>query len=645
MLSGARVCSAALVVGLLVAGSVFAPSQSLAAEPTAALDVVLTLPGDQATFERASKELLAALKEAEGLSLLAVHNMHGMGVADRTVVAEVCNEEVKKAVLDVGGGALLTAPWELAISPHGDRLVVTILNPEVVVWAFYNEAPADKRARALAAFKGLVAKVKEVVRARITGGTPVDEGLGPRYQAADLAHLRAADFMEVVYEAKAVAHDPRHDVDRVLEAVTEGMWLTPKWKVTEVFRPSPTVAMFGVCHKGYATKALSMGAYHAPALPCAAAVWLQGKKVKVGMLKPDRIFRLYFADAPKLAFIENMMLPGDVEDEIRRGLTRGLGHKPGQTVGKPKWFAWGQMGFFDRLGSLDDDDGDSTFGIKRARLGVTGLAKPYWQYHAMLELSGGAPKLMQAWVNWRMHDALQLRLGQFKHGFGREALPSATRWKFQDPSLVVQRMGAKLGRQGGAYRDAGVMAHGAQGLGPVGLNYSVFLMQGNGINAVDDNGSKDVVGHLGLNLMRYLHVGGTYYQGTATLTTDDGASHDLAESAFGVDVAVLHPRFTLQGEYLQGSLERASGDALKPGGYYASGSVLLMPWLEVVGRWSSYDANLDDDDDDAGEQKLTAGMAVYFNKVNRLGVEYSMHWRDSAGDPADFIGVMAQGVL
>ena len=65
----------------------------------------------------------------------------------------------------------------------------------------------------------------------------------------------------------------------------------------------------------------------------------------------------------------------------------------------------------------------------------------------------------------------------------------------------------------------------------------------------------------------------------------------------------------------------------------------------MAGRWGSFDANLDDDDDDAGEQKATVGMAVYFNKVNKLGVEYSVHWRDAASDPADFVGVMAQGAL
>ena len=159
----------------------------------------------------------------------------------------------------------------------------------------------------------------------------------------------------------------------------------------------------------------------------------------------------------------------------------------------PSWFAWGQAWFRDTTegdfvedgGASHTDDPSSSFEIKRARFGVRGWAADGWLYHFMFEGAGDKPKLLQAWVEYEWKPELKIRAGQFKHGFGREALPSASEWRFINPSYVVGELGAKHVSGGSSFRDQGMMAYGNLRPGETTFDYSIFLMNGSGINVTD----------------------------------------------------------------------------------------------------------------------------------------------------------------
>ena len=131
----------------------------------------------------------------------------------------------------------------------------------------------------------------------------------------------------------------------------------------------------------------------------------------------------------------------------------------------PTWFAWGQAWFHDET-EAEFTQGDSTwtvdesssFLLKRCRFGVNGQASEKWFYHfcAATEMT---PKLMQAWLEYRHAPALKVKLGQFKHGFGREGFAPCPRWKFTNLSYVVDDLGSKHVAGGGSLRDQGIMVY------------------------------------------------------------------------------------------------------------------------------------------------------------------------------------------
>ncbi len=298
----------------------------------------------------------------------------------------------------------------------------------------------------------------------------------------------------------------------------------------------------------------------------------------------------------------------------------------------PTWFAWGQLWFHDD----QTEDVSSTFLVKRARFGIKGFASDTWSYHFMME-GAGDPMLMQAWVEYKCLPELNIRVGQFKHGFGREALPSATTWKFVNPSYVVGSLGKSHVSGGSSFRDQGIMAYGGTKAGEMDVNYSVFLMNGSGINTSDDDGKKDLVGHAGISLPAGLAVGGTFYKG------EDGAT-ELGRSGFGADVAYAKDKIWVMGEYLAGSIEQPVGDDLKRAGFYAGGTYKATESVEVGARFDSYDPNTDLDDD--GMSRITLGASYYLAKANRvtLNVELpSYEDEDIEQDPV--VIVQFQGSL
>ncbi len=282
----------------------------------------------------------------------------------------------------------------------------------------------------------------------------------------------------------------------------------------------------------------------------------------------------------------------------------------------PSWFAWGQAWFHDDQGEdVNGEDVSSTFLVKRARFGIKGWASDKWFYHFMID-GAGSPTLMQAWVDYKCMPELKIRVGQFKHGFGREALPSATTWKFINPSHIVGRLGKYHVDNGSAFRDQGIMVYGDMMTGEMSVDYSVFLMNGSGINVPDTDGKKDIVGHVGIKLPAGLAAGATFYKG-------ENGNTELGRGGFGVDVCYAKDKIWVMGEFIGGTMEQgADVDDLKMAGYYTGATYMATEDIEAGVRFDAYDPNTDQDDD--GDSRITLGASYYLAKLNRITLNFEI---------------------
>jgi len=208
--------------------------------------------------------------------------------------------------------------------------------------------------------------------------------------------------------------------------------------------------------------------------------------------------------------------------------------------------------------SVDYIGRNNGFGLSSGRLGLSGQYGDWLGFTMLMDggfvnqtdrnLVAGSTfaALKDAWVQLKPWDFILVRAGQFKTPFDEETMRSTGDLRFVDRSV-----GARGIRSGEGYqtlgisppRNLGVMA-GAEDfrLGPLGMQYLVAVVNGNGENqAFNDNSAPAVYGRLALSAFDAvsLGVGGTYNPRTVGALpnlydeSDLGFTVDAHASMFG----------------------------------------------------------------------------------------------------------------
>lgn len=270
-----------------------------------------------------------------------------------------------------------------------------------------------------------------------------------------------------------------------------------------------------------------------------------------------------------------------------------------------------------------EDDGTHTFGLKHARLIYKGKMDAV-DYHIMGEFAGGAAKLAQAWVGYTFNQNISLRVGQFKTPFGLEYYPSFMVWKFVNPSFITGAIAKGMGRNGGAFREAGAQVTFKYKINDdIGFVGKAFAMNGNGINNRDNNTEKDYVVMGALTLPFNAQVGASYYTGTA-LVEDPTTNifHNKGETAMNFHGKMSYEGFTAQAEYMMATYETFGKDE-KPAGFYLYGTYLFNKKYELGARYDSMEGNTEVDDTD--KSRITVSAGYYLSKTNRILFNYEMN--------------------
>jgi phosphate-selective porin O/P len=271
----------------------------------------------------------------------------------------------------------------------------------------------------------------------------------------------------------------------------------------------------------------------------------------------------------------------------------------------------------------------NTFLFNRARLGVTGNVPYDFRYYFVAELSPtftGYPYLLDAYLSYNRFMWVQAGLGQFKSPFSLELQTPCHKLNTIYRSNVVVELAAPL-------RDIGLMVYG--GNDTTLLKYQFAVMNGTGLNIIDDNGGKDFVGRVVFQPLpdkKLLGIGGSFRYGTSAPIAD-GATKDDSHLRWGVEANFRAKHVTLQGEYIYGKDigSYLTGGGCGDPGKVVEGSVERLGWyvtamymtkfrLQPVIKYEYYDADISAEDQ--FRYITTLGINYFFNDWTRLQINY-----------------------
>ncbi len=281
----------------------------------------------------------------------------------------------------------------------------------------------------------------------------------------------------------------------------------------------------------------------------------------------------------------------------------------------------------------------STFMFKRARIGVVGSIPYDVSYYVMAELSpeAGGPQLLDAFVTYAPFGKYaKFSLGQFKSPFSLELNTPCYALHTINRSTVVNQLAAP-------FRDMGLMVLGSSdslfGIHDL-ISYKVAVLNGTGINTLDDNSNKDIAARIVIAPFEWLKIGASYR--TGFVGTKDINNEQKKRKRSGVDLTFNKWNFMLQGEYLMGE---DIGDIAATGGcggksitattlptYDKSGfwvaAMYMTPWnLQPIVKYETYNPDgasysYLSNTQNYVQNTITLGLNYFINDWTRVQINY-----------------------
>lgn len=290
------------------------------------------------------------------------------------------------------------------------------------------------------------------------------------------------------------------------------------------------------------------------------------------------------------------------------------------------------------------------FQIKRARLDFQGHFSSKFDYRLLVDFVGNSgangsaptggvlvsPLLLDAYITYKPFTWLNIKAGQQIVQFSLENLTQDRNLELVERSQVVNALVARKGDSGNGLvdslgnqngRDLGIQINGSLvKLGDHNLiDYYVQLLDGAGIDAQDNNQSKDIDARLVFHPIKALAIGGSYYNGYDRFTSS--TTKDQGRVRWGADAALDLNRLTVKGEWIRGQ-EGFTNPILHDGWYAQAGYFLVRHTLQAVARYDRYDANVDKAN--ATTTYYDFGLNYFFNVWTKVQLYYSARGEQNA---------------
>jgi uncharacterized protein (DUF302 family) len=227
-------------------------------------------------------------------------------------------------VLSGGGDKAFGLPLRLAVYGDASGANVALVNPVSLLRTFH--ASDAKDAVALKA-------VETVVAALAPLGPIVPKQSGQLRDSGAIGGMGGGAFPEKIVPILASAKPPAEVAEALKAGIAEGSG----WHAVYAYRASDDVFVvgltngktegraFGIAGEKRATEANPFpGLDHAAAFPIEVVVSKNGAGSSVTLLKEMWRMKLYFQDAGNWAFMKNMQMPGDIQNEIEAAVRKAV---------------------------------------------------------------------------------------------------------------------------------------------------------------------------------------------------------------------------------------------------------------------------------------------------------------------------------
>lgn len=245
----------------------------------------------------------------------------------------------------------------------------------------------------------------------------------------------------------------------------------------------------------------------------------------------------------------------------------------------------GRYSYSDRDGSQGGDG----FNQRLVRFYVDGTILKDFKYRVQLQLNNQSFHMKDFYLEWAKWKEFSVKVGQFKRAFGFENPMNPWDISTGDYSLLTKKftghgdyMCGEAASNGG--RDQGIQVQGD--VLKVGqdkhylLHYQLGLWNGQGINASDKDGKKDIIGTIQVQPVKNLYIGFFGWKGTYV---NNGMTYDRNRYILGLKYE--KNGCTLRGEYAHGA---ASNGLSASDAWYATVGYPLNDWFRLCAQYQCY---------------------------------------------------------
>ena len=296
-----------------------------------------------------------------------------------------------------------------------------------------------------------------------------------------------------------------------------------------------------------------------------------------------------------------------------------------------------------RYQHLQEQGKSDVFAVRRAYVNLKGDITPFWSYRLQVDFAFG-PKIIDAYTELKIKDYINFTIGQQLIPFSLNNITSNTKLELDDRTQAVaafsSRAGDVLGDNNG--RDIGVSAYGS--FLPINdldlIEYRIGVFNGMGINKLDLNEAKDIIGRIVFHPFKGLDVGGSFYSGwtpdSATLNNKTSPGLLGARQRLGAELNYTVKFMNIKAEYLV-----AKDGEVSKNGYYAQLAAFVIPAkVQIVGRYDAYDR--DTDKEDNRNTNITFGANYFINSFALLQASYTIRQEESNSIANDIASVQLQ---
>jgi uncharacterized protein (DUF302 family) len=276
------------------------------------------------SFDDISKDVQSGLEKA-GWEVLGTYDSGvPQGCTFRSRVIVFSSKDYAASILSNGVKSAFALPLRAGVYEDETGIHVAVVNPASVNRTIIDETKLDD-------FSATAAKNIVDAISSAAPGTAVNRQIGELRTKGRISGMGGGDFTDKIEEIYIAKDDTDPTMKQLVEGVRKGILGNTKgWKLTYLYNLSDhNVIIFGVTNTMMERRAFtiagekrSSGSYKFPGLdhgasfPIEVIVYKDNGKWKVVTLDGMYRMKMYFEDAGMWAFMKNMSMPGEIENEI-----------------------------------------------------------------------------------------------------------------------------------------------------------------------------------------------------------------------------------------------------------------------------------------------------------------------------------------